>query len=375
MARRRTPGLRKRGRIWNIDKRIRGYGALRESTGTDDLEEAERYLARRLEGIRQATIYGVRPKRIFREAAEHYVRTSTKRSLGRDVQDLRLVLPYIGDLALQQIHDGTLAPFVEARLADGKAAGTINRTLAVVHRILTLAARAWRDEHGLTWLESAPLLTLQRGPKRQGHILSVEEQERFLARLPEHLSEMALFGLHTGCRQGEIVGLRWEWIVERDGIRYVALPGHVTKNGESRPVVLNRVATGIVDACRGRHSTHVFTYQPRGDRVCHPVERLRNSAWRRARAAVGLPGLQVHDLRRTFATRLRDAGVPKWTVSACLGHKDGGVTELYALPTLRELRAAIETLEEVDHRRSPRSSSVISSSMHNRAEAETYGTD
>lgn len=375
MARRRTPGLRKRGRIWNIDKRIRGYGALRESTGTDDLEEAERYLARRLEGIRQATIYGVRPKRIFREAAEHYVRTSTKRSLGRDVQDLRLVLPYIGDLALQQIHDGTLAPFVEARLADGKAAGTINRTLAVVHRILTLAARAWRDEHGLTWLESAPLLTLQRGPKRQGHILSVEEQERFLARLPEHLSEMALFGLHTGCRQGEIVGLRWEWIVERDGIRYVALPGHVTKNGESRPVVLNRVAAGIVDACRGRHSTHVFTYQPRGDRVCHPVERLRNSAWRRARAAVGLPGLQVHDLRRTFATRLRDAGVPKWTVSACLGHKDGGVTELYALPTLRELRAAIETLEEVDHRRSPRSSSVISSSMHNRAEAETYGTD
>lgn len=186
---------------------------------------------------------------------------------------------------------------------------------------------------------------------------------------------MALFGSHTGCRQGEIVGLRWEWIVERDGIRYVALPGHVTKNGESRPVVLNRVAAGIVDACRGRHSTHVFTYQPRGDRVCHPVERLRNSAWRRARAAVGLPGLQVHDLRRTFATRLRDAGVPKWTVSACLGHKDGGVTELYALPTLRELRAAIETLEEVDHRRSPRSSSVISSSMHNRAEAETYGTD
>jgi integrase len=283
------------------------------------------------------------------------------------------VLPYIGDLLLQQIHDGTVAPFVEARLADGKAAGTINRSLAVVHRILTLAARAWRDEHGLTWLESAPLLTLQRGPKRKGHILSVEEQHRFLARLPKHLSEMALFGLHTGCRQGEIVGLRWEWMMERDGLRYVALPGHVTKNGEGRPIVLNRVATRIVDACRGRHSTHVFTYQPRGKRARHPVERLRNSAWRRARAAVGLPGLQVHDLRRTFATRLRDAGVPKWTVSACLGHKDGGVTELYALPTLRELQAAVETLEVTQHRRFPRTSSVISSSVQDGAGAETYG--
>jgi hypothetical protein len=62
------------------------------------------------------------------------------------------VLPYIGDLALRQIHDGNVAPFVEARLADGKAAGTINRTLAVVHCILTLAARAWRDEQGVTRL-------------------------------------------------------------------------------------------------------------------------------------------------------------------------------------------------------------------------------
>ncbi len=288
----------------------------------------------------------MRPRRTFREAAEHYVRISTKRSLGRDVQDLRLVVPYIGDLALQQIHDGTVASFVDARLADGKAAGTINRTLAIVHRILTLAARAWRDEHGLTWLESAPLLTRQRGPKRKGHILSLDEQQRFLAQLPEHLSEMALFGLHTGCRQGEIVGLRWEWVAERDGIRYVALPGSATKNGESRPVVLNRIAAAVVDACRGRHPTHVLTYQPRGEHARHPVERLRNSAWRRARTGAGLPRLQVHDLRRTFATRLCEAGVSKWTVSACLGHKDGGVAELYALPTLRELRAAVETLEE-----------------------------
>ena len=101
-----------------------------------------------------------------------------------------------------------------------------------------------------------------------------------------------------------------------------------------------------------------------------PVERLRNSAWRRARAAVGLPGLQAHDLRRTFATRLRDACVPKWTVSDCLGHKDGRVTELYALPTIRELRAAVETLEETDRRRLPRFGSVVSSSAQDGAGAK-----
>jgi hypothetical protein len=44
-----------------------------ESTGTGDLAEAERFLARRLEEIRQATVYGVRPERTFEQAAVEYI--------------------------------------------------------------------------------------------------------------------------------------------------------------------------------------------------------------------------------------------------------------------------------------------------------------
>ena len=43
---------------WHIDKRIKRFGRLCESTGTSDEEEAARYLARRIDEIRQATIYG-----------------------------------------------------------------------------------------------------------------------------------------------------------------------------------------------------------------------------------------------------------------------------------------------------------------------------
>ena len=32
--------------------------------------------------------------------------------------------------------------------------------------------------------------------------------------LPEYLAEMALFAVNTGCRDGEICNLRWEWEVE-----------------------------------------------------------------------------------------------------------------------------------------------------------------
>ena len=53
----RIPGLYKRGTqgIWHIDKCVRGYGRLHESTGTSELEEAERYLIRRLEEMRKVS--------------------------------------------------------------------------------------------------------------------------------------------------------------------------------------------------------------------------------------------------------------------------------------------------------------------------------
>ena len=72
MGRRRMPGLVKRGENWHINKKVDGV-RICESTGTSRLEEAEKYLVRRLETIRQATVYGIRPKRLFREAATKFL--------------------------------------------------------------------------------------------------------------------------------------------------------------------------------------------------------------------------------------------------------------------------------------------------------------
>ena len=69
MGRKRTPGLINRAGIWHIDKQINGR-RIRQSTGSARLEEAERFLARLIEEIRQAVIYGVRPQRTFETAAQ-----------------------------------------------------------------------------------------------------------------------------------------------------------------------------------------------------------------------------------------------------------------------------------------------------------------
>jgi len=76
---------------------------------------------------------------------------------------LRQLDPYIGDLVLERVHDGTLARFIAARRAKGVRSKSINNALGVVRQILNLAARRWRDASGLTWLETAPLISMLSG--------------------------------------------------------------------------------------------------------------------------------------------------------------------------------------------------------------------
>jgi len=85
MARKKTPGLIKRSGVWHIDKRIGGR-RICQSTGSDRLEEAERFLARLSEEVRQASVYGVRPSRTFEQAAAKFVlENQQKRSLSSDI--------------------------------------------------------------------------------------------------------------------------------------------------------------------------------------------------------------------------------------------------------------------------------------------------
>ena len=154
MGRKRSPGLRNRGGIWHIEKQIFGQ-KIHESTGTSSLEEAELILAHRIEERRQAKLFGVRPKRTFREAATKFLEENLHlASISDYAMHLRQLDPHIGDLPLENVPLGTLQPFIKARRKQGIKTKSINLALGVVRRILNLAARLWRDENGLTWRDT-----------------------------------------------------------------------------------------------------------------------------------------------------------------------------------------------------------------------------
>ena len=339
MGRKRIPGLIKRGGVWHIDKRIGGR-RICQSTGTDQIQEAERTLARVMEENRQAKIYGVRPSRTFEEAAAKYVlENQHKRSLVDDISRLKGLMPQLGALRLDRIHAGSLRPWIAARRRQGVATGTINHGLQIVRRILNLAAGEWVDEEGLTWLQAAPRIKLLPvKDRRKPYPLSWSEQLRLFCLLPEHLEEMSLFAVNTGCRDAEICHLRWDWevLVPALGTSVFIIPAARVKNGEERLVVLNRIACSVVAGRRGIHPDFVFSFKGR------PVRRMLNTGWKKAREQAGLPQVRVHDLKHTFGRRLRAAGVSFEDRQDLLGHRSGRITTHYSAAELGRLIEAAE---------------------------------
>ncbi|MCF7968102.1 MAG: tyrosine-type recombinase/integrase [Methylococcaceae bacterium] len=351
MQGKQASGLILRRGVWYIQKAVKGYGLLRESTGESEIEKAESYLYRRIAEIERQSVHGVRPDRSFVEAATKYLTEAEKKSLDRDGASIKLLIPYIGKLPLRQIHQGTLDLFIRERKAAGISAGTINRDLAVVKNILTLAARLWRDKAGMTWLETVPMIEPVKGQKRKPYPISWDEQKQLFQLLPDHLANMALFAVNTGCRDQEICQLQWKWEEKLPGLNTTGfvIPAEVVKGElgetEEKLVVLNRIARSVIDSQRGLHPEFVFTYV-KGKGVRHPIDRMNNNGWRTARKQAGLEQVRVHDLRHTFGRRLRAAGVSMEDRQDLLGHKSGRITTHYSAAEISSLINAVELLCE-----------------------------
>ncbi len=69
-------------------------------------------------------------------------------------------------------------------------------------------------------------------------------------------------------------------------------------------------------------------------------------AWERACAKAKISGLCFHDLRHTFATRLRAKGVPEMDIMSLLGHTTLQMTSRYTHAMPENLRTAVDSLNK-----------------------------
>jgi hypothetical protein len=109
------------------------------------------------------------------------------------------MLPFIGELPLEQIHDGTLKPFIDHELKRDLAPKSVNNALVVITAILNRAARVWRHDDGRPWLRQAPPKITRlstKGRQAKAYPLSWNEQDRLFRILPGSSSLTGDTGIH-----------------------------------------------------------------------------------------------------------------------------------------------------------------------------------
>lgn len=361
------------GRI--VDKLYRGQRIF-ERLGAVSQEQAEAWLRQRQGAIDvQADCVRSGGDQLFRAAAGKYL---LELKAGQDVRTLEtisghilLLNEWVGDVPLRRVCNDSFTAFKAGRLAGRTAAGgkarpvkpaTVNRSLEVARTVANRAARVWRTEAGDPWLGAAPLIEMldEQSTARRPSPLSWAQQEKLLPALPAHLQRMVLFAVNTGARDENVCGLRWEWEVPVPELQrsVFVVPGTAFKSKRPHVLVLNDTAWRVVEEQRGRHGEFVFVY--RRERVVnvekppvmkyHRVRTMNNTAFQSARESAGLPRVRVHDLRHTYAQRLRDAGVTEEDRALLLGHAVEGMPQLYASATVARLVEAANKVTETRDR-------------------------
>jgi len=291
-------------------------------------DEAEKHLAADILQRQNNQHRRTNARPVFADCAARYlIESKQKRSVEVLAWHIQLLLPFIGTLEISRVHDETLDEFKESRRQDGVSPTTVNRSLEVIRTILNRAARAWRDEDGQPWLLTAPpLITMEQEHRRPPHPLSWDEQDALLPLLPSHLQTMVLFAINSGLRDENVCGLRWRWErpIPEAGRSVFIIPPSDYKTAVGHVVILNDAAWRVIEAQRGQHDDFVFTYSG------HRVGTMNNNGFQHARAKVNLEDVRIHDLRHTYASRLRLAGVSQEDRNALIGHKSASIPEHYA---------------------------------------------
>lgn len=317
---------RRDSRYWWISVVLPNGKRLRQSTGTENREEAQALLAKlKLESFREAHL-GIKPKRSWQQAVVRYLEVKATLRSVRDVKRIcRNLDPYLGDKMLTEITGDVVWFICQRELAKGNKPATVNRYLAVVRGVLRTARDEWQ------WIDNFPKIRLLPGEVERDRWLTREEADRLIAACALHLAAIVRFALATGCRASEITGLEWSRV---DLERRTAWLNH-TKNGTPRGVPLNDDAVAVLQGEKGKHPRYCFTY--RGEPIRWGV---CNTGWLEAVKKAELSDFRFHDLRHTWASWHRQAGTSCDELKELGGWKSRVMVDRYAKFGTEHLAAA-----------------------------------
>jgi integrase len=313
---------------------------IREATGSTDINVAKQKLRHRLAQITTATFVGPQVEKLrVEELFQPYIDDLEGRGKGTDAPARRWKLhlePFFGRRRVQDVGTDALNQYVKHRKEQEAMPATINREIAALRGMFRLGY--YSDPPKLTRLPKFPHLDESENV-RKGFL--EPEQFQKMAEAATTLWLRALLEVyHTyGWRKKEVLSLRVRQVdFTADVIR---LDVGTTKNKEGREVYMTATVRALLAECaRGKKGDdHLFTHKDGS-----PV-RCFSRAWRSLCDAAGVPGLLVHDMRRTAARNLRRKGVTEGVIMKIGGWKTRSMFDRYNIVNQTDIREALAKLE------------------------------
>ncbi len=223
------------------------------------------------------------------------------------------VLPHWRHRAAREIQRADARELVQAIARRGSPIAA-NRLRALLHKVYAFAAE--QDIVDANPISHVPRPGVER---RRDRVLTADEIRTFWNGLDGEIPPMAAalrLRLVTAQRSKEVHDMRWSTVDFKTG--WWTIPAEHSKNGLPHRIPLTEPALDILVPLANTANGDLAFAGARG-------KRQRSEAT----ARLGLSDFRGHDLRRTAASHMASAGVPRLVIGKVLNHAEPSVTAVY----------------------------------------------
>ena len=272
------------------------------------------------------------------------------------------ILPELGDRHLEEVNTLLLADFMNDKLRCGRLdhSGGLSPSYVRSIMLLVLDIMEFAAAEGLC----PPMKTTLQTPaadRREVVILEADPLRRletYLLDKPDITGAGILISLHTGLRISEVCALRWADIDFRKAVLHVRSTVARVKGsdgGAATRLIIDtpKTKSSLRDIPLSRQLMAVLLplYEKRcseyviSDKSGFVSPRTYEYRFHRVLDRCGLPSINYHALRHTFATRCIERGVDVKTLSEILGHANVSTTlNIYVHSSMERKREQLEKL-------------------------------
>ena len=349
--------------FWQVWYRDRQGEIQRESTGTTDRQEAERFLRERLDARDEGRLSTVLTSKqlTFGQWADWFLERRSKppfRSEGNHQQNLnamKFLRPVFGEVALSDITAEGIEDYFAERLRSGRRVrtkrglelrgtlkpATVHQEFRILSHMLTVAVKQKRLSDNPCRAVEFPVSVAKS--TRKPHYMTASEQMKIEFAAPNYMRNIVVIISEMGLRyKKELLPMKKTQVDLQNAVVYIAD---------------SKTATGIGDMPMTPEAYKAFQRQieetpgseylfpsPKSTATKPYITNMRKG-WAATLKKAGVPYFALYELRHTFATRLSAGGVADHMVTQMLRQSDADTFKLYSQAKLGMMREALTKLD------------------------------